>query len=87
MLQSLIAPNVSVPDMSKFIIPVSPPPPPIQAGPDGVGGPVPQGGTQPNSGVMDPNGSISNAPIQGQNKSIQMGDIEQQGGMHISPGK
>jgi hypothetical protein len=86
MLQNLIAPNISVPNMQKFVYPATPLPP----APMGMAGqgPMPQqGGIQPPSGPLDPQGTIPNAPIGSPNQSIQMGDIEQQGNLHVSPGK
>lgn len=82
MLQSLIAPNISVPDMDKFVFPVNLAAQQTNTQTGLSQGPLPQQGQmglqQPVSGPMNPNGTIANAPINGQNKSIEMGDIEQQ---------
>ena len=84
MLQSLIAPNVSVPDMSKFIFPINPPQgmPQGQPGtPNGVAIPPqqgPMGGPGAPTGPNIPQGNIPQAPIGNPNQSIQAGDLEQQ---------
>jgi hypothetical protein len=79
MLQTLIAPNVSVPDMSKFVFPISEVAPPPGQAPLPGQGPIPQqpgNGPVPPQGPMDPNGQAMN--IGTPNQSIEAGDIEQQ---------